>query len=1031
MHICRTMNLFRFIFISSCYLFLCVVSIAQQTKTDSLLRALTESGHDTITLQLYLELGMEYENKKPAESISYYKRALGLAVKNKDTFNEMQALSNMGYVYKNSLAHYDSAEVCYSRTVEIAQERLGTRHADYATALNNLASLNETRGNYTKAEKMFLEVLDTRRILYGEKSTAYANSINNLASLYNHMGRYDEAEKYFLKSAEIWKTTVPETDRRLGNAINNLGVFYKTTGNYTEAEKYYNEAIVLKERVLGAKHPEYAMALSNMAGLYFVTGNYPAAAQFYSLAKQIIKEVQGERHPDFALVMNNMATLYSRMGNFPLAEQYYTEAIQIYKDLFGKSHPRYATVLNNYASAMEQAGKYQEAEKLLLEALAIRKECLGEKHSDYYSTMAVLAWIYTLEGKYSKAEPLYIDAANGYKITMGSRHPDYARIINYLGGMYMRAGDYEKAGKFYNEALQLRRDILGTKHPDYIVSVYNMARLCAVSGKNESALSFFVESIDLTNNAVISSFSFLTEKEKELYFATRASVYDDFYSFAFRYSTDYPEITGKVYDTAIRNKGLLLKSSTAMRNAILESGDTAIIRQYAQWVELRKEIDRLNKTEISKRKRDPDQLEVMSREMEKELVRSSQLLGDLESVLKITWKDIQQGLKSDEAAVEFISFTAGKTKDSVLYCALILKPGFSQPLMIPLCYEKDLSELLAASEKKVKVLYGKNSPVAQRLYRMVWAPVAEATGNAKVVYVSPSGWLHKISFSALVRDQNTYLCDVSDIRIQSSTAQLTGSREFLLDRNSSVLIFGGLKYNSPASREELWTYLDGTKVEAMQICKIMQKKVGYIHVYTDTSGTEAHFKKMAEESNWLHISTHGFFFPDPELNTVVAEMQPEVGNVTFRGVRGYGLWQFVNNQNPLMRSGLVFAGANEVWNDEVIIGREDGMLTADEVAVMNLRKCGMVVMSACETGLGEIRGSEGVYGLQRAFKMAGVKYIIMSLWQIPDKETVEFMKILYKKFLKTNDIRMAFNETQKVMREKYEPFYWGAFVLIE
>jgi CHAT domain-containing protein len=245
------------------------------------------------------------------------------------------------------------------------------------------------------------------------------------------------------------------------------------------------------------------------------------------------------------------------------------------------------------------------------------------------------------------------------------------------------------------------------------------------------------------------------------------------------------------------------------------------------------------------------------------------------------------------------------------------------------------------------------------------------------------------------------------------------------------MVFGGLKYNTPLSHEELWTYLDGTRLEAMQIEKLLRKKISRVYLLTDTSGTEAQFKKKAEESNWLHISTHGFFFPDPQLTPGYEEIQPEEGNVTFRGVRGYGLWQFVNNRNPLMRSGLVFSGANEVWNDEAIVGREDGMLTADEVAVMNLKKCDLVVLSACETGLGEIRGSEGVYGLQRSFKMAGVKFIIMSLWQVPDKETVEFMNVFYKKLLKTSDIRGSFNETQKEMRKKYDPFYWGAFVLVE
>ena len=137
-----------------------------------------------------------------------------------------------------------------------------------------------------------------------------------------------------------------------------------------------------------------------------------------------------------------------------------------------------------------------------------------------------------------------------------------------------------------------------------------------------------------------------------------------------------------------------------------------------------------------------------------------------------------------------------------------------------------------------------------------------------------------------------------------------------------------------------------------------------------------------------------------------------------------------------MRSGLVFAGANDVWSRQKDTYDnssyfEDGVLTAQEVATIDMRKTELVVLSACETGLGDIKGSEGVYGLQRSFKMAGVEYIIMSLWQVPDKETAEFMTTFYTNLAKTNDIRDSFNLTQHAMRKKYDPYYWGAFILVE
>jgi len=184
----------------------------------------------------------------------------------------------------------------------------------------------------------------------------------------------------------------------------------------------------------------------------------------------------------------------------------------------------------------------------------------------------------------------------------------------------------------------------------------------------------------------------------------------------------------------------------------------------------------------------------------------------------------------------------------------------------------------------------------------------------------------------------------------------------------------------------------------------------------------------------LHIATHGFFYPNPKLQKQQFAERIEEGDVVFRGgrgTRGFGVLGFVMNPNPLMRSGLTFAGANQVWTDHYVSGDKDGVLTAEEVVSVDMRRAALVVLSACETGLGEIKGSEGVYGLQRAFKMAGVKYIVMSLWQVPDSETVEFMETFYSKLLKYNSIRDSFAETQNEMRQKYDPYYWAAFVLVE
>jgi CHAT domain-containing protein len=209
-------------------------------------------------------------------------------------------------------------------------------------------------------------------------------------------------------------------------------------------------------------------------------------------------------------------------------------------------------------------------------------------------------------------------------------------------------------------------------------------------------------------------------------------------------------------------------------------------------------------------------------------------------------------------------------------------------------------------------------------------------------------------------------------------------------------------------------------------------------LYTGKQASEESFKHLADNGKspeLIHIATHGFFFPEIEPK------KDEIEKIIFRSFEqaDSSIQQnisnepaFTSSENPLLRSGILLAGASRVWNKlPEIEGVEDGTLTAYEVSNMSLSNTQLIVLSACETGLGDIKGSEGVFGLQRAFKMAGVRYIIMSLWQVPDYQTSELMELFYTNWLNGMAIKEAFNMAQQTMRKKYNPFYWAAFVLIE
>jgi CHAT domain-containing protein len=437
---------------------------------------------------------------------------------------------------------------------------------------------------------------------------------------------------------------------------------------------------------------------------------------------------------------------------------------------------------------------------------------------------------------------------------------------------------------------------------------------------------------------------------------------------------------------------------------------------------------------IEERTASAEDLEKKANELERSLVRGSSEFSDFEKSLRIEWTAVKQGLKEGEVAIEFTHFRHGR--DSIMYCALIVTPDCENPLMVPLFEEKELQKFIGSYAGKnyqyINSIYGKNEQQNTTLYNIIWRPMELYLQGTKAIYISPTGLLHKIAFSAISSSLDNYLIDDINLHILSTTANVISDDKLIVDQDMVIGLFGGITYSTMPSASETWNYLKGTLDETLMIKNLLEGQFNQVVAVTDTLATEDKFKTLAPVSHLLHVATHGFFFPDPEEIRLIVESLKEVGEVEFRGgFPNFGMNNFVKNQNPLMRSGLVFAGVNDYWGGAKAVKGEDGVLTALEVINIDLRKNKLVVMSACETGLGDIAGSEGVYGLQRAFKMAGTNFLIMSLWQVPDKETAEFMRNFYTLLVQEKDLKKAFTQTQHKMRQQYDPYFWAAFVLLE
>jgi CHAT domain-containing protein len=388
-----------------------------------------------------------------------------------------------------------------------------------------------------------------------------------------------------------------------------------------------------------------------------------------------------------------------------------------------------------------------------------------------------------------------------------------------------------------------------------------------------------------------------------------------------------------------------------------------------------------------------------------------------------------------------------------MYCALLLRHDSQYPELIPLFEEKEVSSFLSSSEGNITNqtydFYSNGDTISQ----LVWSKIQPKIKEGKTIYFAPSGLLHQLAIEYLPYDENHTMSDVYNM------VRLSSTREIALNKQNAeyttATIYGGIAYDLEedvllAESENYATenllasrsiendtlnrgnvkYLPGTKIEAEHINSLLQENNITAKLYTAAKANEESFKSLSgKHSNILHIGTHGFTWTDS-----VAKKQDYFS----QRMRMQMLSEDKHHDtsiDPLNRCGLLFAGANIALqgnSKNLPEGVQDGILTAKEISLMDLRDANLVVLSACETAKGDIT-SEGVFGLQRAFKMAGVQTIIMSLWKVNDQATQLLMTEFYNNWIgKHQSKRDAFRNAQNTVRAKYEePEYWAGFIMLD
>ena len=967
-----------------------------------------------------------YKAGKYKEAIPDFERAIPYIETNYGKFDTVYYSRILFYTAKSyeGISDFAKAKQYYLRTCNIYENFHKFSRVEYAESCISLAKIAETEDNFSESEKYELKAKTGYAQLYGKKSRKYARVCNNLASLYRKNGKFNEAEAFFTEAKNIY------------------------------AEKY------------GKQHPDYAVVCDNLALLYEDKGDYDKAEKLFLEAKRINEKLFGKDNENYAIPCNNLGVLYSKLGNYEKSEQLLTETEIILKKQSEKNNPKYASVCNNLGQLYLTKKEYEKSEIYFSKAAAIYENLYGKNSSDYVTVLNNTASLNAEKGAFNKAKILFTEVKDITADISGKSSAAYATACNNAAAVFYWSGEYAKAEPLYKEAEKIFFDIYGERHYNYMLSNINLALLYDAEGKYKIAKPFYLKANQILNNLAAESANFMSEKERERYINSYITENTDICMsfFADRAQKD-KELAGILYDDALNLKGKLLKSVTAIRKAAVQSKDTALLNNFNEMIKTAKIISAQYSLPKTKRRTDLKEYEEKENNLEKELNRKFKKYKQFLKLRKISRQDIVKNLKYNEAAIEFIDFKYHTNKNEIKgirYYALILKNEYEFPKIVFLFEEKDLQKKLYRNPgdneyRYIKKLYDPKSKKAQELYKMIWQPVEPFLKNTENIYISPSGLLNKISFDALPSDTSTLISDKYKIICTVSTSEVVNSVGLYPKDIKNSVLFGGLKYElspeemkknsekfkSPDSgkvkktseklpdsesidsitRNVVWNYLPGSLEEVNEIQSFIKEKHIPVIFYQGKDGTEEQFKALEKDApSILHISTHGFYFGNNEESEAVKNIiNPDV--------------QFVFSEDPLLRSGFILAGGNRAFQGETVpAGTEDGVLTASEISNLNFFNTKLVVLSACQTGLGDVKGNEGVYGLQRSFKMAGVDYLLFSLWEVPDEATKELMADFYENWFSGMEIRSAFKKAQNQLKEKYKgipgaAFAWAAFVL--
>ncbi|MBV6644538.1 MAG: CHAT domain-containing protein [Cyclobacteriaceae bacterium] len=961
--------------------------------------------------------------------------------------------------------------------VKIVRPEITDGHVDYLDILNHLAAYYEATDQYDKANDALKDALLAARKKYDNEDIEYGKELEKIANLQIRIGRYESAQENLEEAKRIFKALkTDEGDASMAIALiteakllaikgeydeaednifdsdklreksevltvestgidfqDDLAQLYLSIGRLSDADDLLKNSLKEKTRQFGRESRKLNQALVLSGQLSLTKGDYTEAERLARRANTIAISIFGNQSSKTAPSTKLLAKVYSTIGDYDKAEGLLRKTIEIQETQFGRDHIDVGNAISELALVKYyQNAPTKEVQTLFRDAEQIIGKRLGASNPTYAEILKNMAVVSIAAGEYNLAFSYLDDAGRIWNSKIGRRNNINAATINVLkGDIFYRQKNYAKAEDFYKSSQKQYERFFNDTHPEFVKVQSKMSKTHFMQGDWRKSQDEMEVVLDNYKGFIKDYFPSLSEREKAKFWNTIKGDYE-FYNTLIVSKNRNEKYLGELFNNALLTKALLLNSSIKIRQRIMNSNDDELKELYSRWIDKKELLTAALSMGPAQLQENGISTTALSSEVElieKELSLKSEIFSQGIDNRVITWENVKGTLSENEVAIEMVRFRVFDHifTDSVKYALLYVSgEKKSKPKMILLNNGEELeSRYLKYYRNSIKFKLKDTYS-----YQQFWEPIISKIGTVSKMYLSPDGVYNQINVEAIPTPDGRYVLDNSNIVLVSNTKDLYLNQvttQTISDQQIAMM-FGNPTFYVETSRgipkptsgltrqtANVITDLPGTKKEISELKDYLGRKGWEIDDYTELEADEPSIKKV-ENPRIFHVATHGFF----------ESKKLQASNIDTELRENYAY------ENPLLKTGLLLSGAGDILNETRFnYNVDNGILTAYEAMNLNLDQTDLVVLSACETGLGEIEAGEGVYGLQRAFLVAGAKTIVMSLFKVADQATQQLMVKFYRKWIETGDKRQAFIDAKKEIRNEFsDPIYWGPFVMI-